>query len=151
MSIEAVFIEGKRKYIFCSDEHGLRVLSSVFEHVKKEKLAYEWYPFSAEKRECLEEFLSKQKMGTFLYVVLPYSELHTVQRMAKRIGFSSDETQYIGYGEKWISIFCCRCHELNRAEEKQTELTCHQCRLKLEVSDHYSEFHHAFLGYPATG
>ncbi|MGA4721506.1 dimethylamine monooxygenase subunit DmmA family protein [Fictibacillus nanhaiensis] len=149
MRIDPVFIEGKRKYIFCSDEHGLRVLSSVFEHVKKEKSAYEWYHFSAEKRELLEEFLSKQKMGTFLYVVLPYSELHIVQTIAAHIGFSSDEAQFIEYSEKWISIFCCRCHELNRAEEQQTELTCHQCELKLEVSDHYSELHHAFLGYPA--
>lgn len=150
MSMDAVFIEGKRKYIFCSDEHGLRVLSSVFEHVKKEKLAYEWYHLSTKTWPFLEDFLRKQKMGTFLYVVLPYSELHIVQTMAARIGFSSDVSQFIGYGEKWISIFCCRCHELNRAEEQLTELTCHQCELKLEVSDHYSELHHAFLGYPAT-
>ncbi|MET3730047.1 hypothetical protein ABID52_003664 [Fictibacillus halophilus] len=150
MSMDAVLIKGKRKYIFCSDKHGLRVLSNVFEQVKKEKLAYEWYHFSTEKRELLEEFLSKQKMGTFLYVVLPYSEVHIVQTMATRIGFSSDEAQFIGYGEEWISIFCCRCHGLNRGEEQQTELTCHQCKLKLEVSDHYSQVHHAFLGYPAT-
>lgn len=149
MNSEALFINGKRKYIFCGDDQGLKLLSSVMEKVIEEGLIHERFLLSDRKMPLLEDFLRSQKMGTFLYLAIPFSELQRFRTAIEDIGYSDEEVQYIGYGEKIISLFCCRCHEINKTKHEQKRLFCQGCGLDLEVSDHYSDLHDAFLGYVA--
>ncbi|MFG6495804.1 dimethylamine monooxygenase subunit DmmA family protein [Fictibacillus sp. UD] len=149
MKNEAVFINGKRKYIFCGDDQGLKLLSSVMEKVNEEGLTHERFILSDLKMSLLEDFLKSQKMGTFLYVALPSSELQQFRKPIEDIGYSEEDVQYIGYGEREIPVFCCRCHEINTSNKELKRLYCHRCGLELEVSDHYSAMHDAFLGYVA--
>lgn len=146
---EAIFIKGKRKYLFCADEQGVKLLSHLIEMAKEEGISYEWLHIVDGYGLALQEIMSDQKMGTYLYVALPYSELKHVQVLAESIGYSYEEAQFIGYGEKTVQVFCCRCHGINIALENQMELVCDKCRLTMSVSDHYSALHHAFLGYLA--
>ncbi|MFD1359856.1 dimethylamine monooxygenase subunit DmmA family protein [Fictibacillus halophilus] len=145
---EAVFVPGKRKYVFCSDQEGMKLLFNVIEQVKEEGRPYEIFKIE-ENQDCLElgELLKKQKMGTHLYVALPYAGLEKVRKTAEEIGFTEEETQYIGYGKKVKRIFCCRCHGMNETADVQADILCSQCGLELSISDHYSVFHNAFLGY----
>ncbi|MGD6964246.1 dimethylamine monooxygenase subunit DmmA family protein [Fictibacillus phosphorivorans] len=149
MKNEAVFINGKRKYIFCGDEQGLKLLSNVLEKGKEEGLTYDRYLLSDFKMTLLEDFLKSQKMGTFVYLAIPFLVLQQFRKALEDIGYLEEDVQYIGYGERKIPVFCCRCHEINMSNQEQNRLLCDRCSLELEVSDHYSAMHNAFLGYVA--
>jgi dimethylamine monooxygenase subunit C len=150
MISEAVFVPGKRKYVFCGDQHGMRLLSGVIEQVKGEGLSHDFFLIAGEQDwSQLSKFFKGQKMGTYLYVALPNDQLQQAEMVAEETGFSDEEVQYIGYGEKVIRIFCCRCHGINEAKNFEREILCNQCGLELSVSDHYSVYHNAVLGYVA--
>ncbi|WP_141395224.1 MULTISPECIES: dimethylamine monooxygenase subunit DmmA family protein [Bacillus] len=105
---------------------------------------------SLEDKELTRK-LRNQKMGTFLYVATTWGNLSRVKRLAMEIGYTEEESHFIGYGEKRIQIFCCRCHGLMKVNEVPVniEVTCIHCHLLLSVSDHYSKERDAFLGYVA--
>lgn len=149
MKNEAVFKIGKRKYIFCGDEQGFKLLSNVMDKVKEEGLTHEFFLLSDLKMSLLKDFLKSQKMGTFVYLAIPFLVLQQFRKVIENIGYLEEDVQYIGYGERKISVFCCRCHEINTSNQEQKRLFCHRCSLELEVSDHYSAMHNAFLGYVA--
>lgn len=150
MNSEGNFVSGKRKYVFCGDQQGIKLLSSVIERVKVEDLLHEIFLIEREAEWSeLSKFLKDQKMGTYLYVGLPNTHLLQAKLIAETIGFSDEETQYIGYGKQVIRIFCCRCHGINETTSTVEEMICRQCGLELSVSDHYSVHHNAVLGYVA--
>jgi dimethylamine monooxygenase subunit C len=150
MSGEANFVPGKRKYVFCGDQQGIKLLSSVIERVKEEGLLHEVFLFEGNvEGSHLSKYLKGQKMGTYLYVVLPNDQLQQAKLVAEVTGFSDEEAQYIGYGEKVTRVYCCRCHGINEMKIAEIEILCDHCGLELSVSDHYSVFHNAVLGYVA--
>jgi dimethylamine monooxygenase subunit C len=147
---EAIFVPGKRKYLFCGDNNGINLLSQLIERVIEEGLLYDRFLITSDKELFqLSKFLKKQKMGTYLYAALPNNQLIQAKKLAEDIGFSEEEMQFIGYGKNVIRIFCCRCHGINELRNYEEEFLCVQCGLELSVSDHYSVFHNAVLGYVA--
>jgi dimethylamine monooxygenase subunit C len=150
MSAEANFVPGKRKYVFCGDQQGIKLLSSVIERVKKEGLSHEVFLIEGKvEGSQLSKYLKDQKMGTYLYLCLPNDQLQQAKLVAVFTGFSDEEAQYIGYGEKVTRVYCCRCHGINETTSTVEEMICRQCGLELSVSDHYSVHHNAVLGYVA--
>jgi dimethylamine monooxygenase subunit C len=150
MNSEGDFVPGKRKYVFCGDQQGMKLLSRVIEQVKEKGLLHEIFLMEGElELSQLHNFLKDQKMGTYLYVGLPNDQLLQSQLVAETSGFSDQEAQYIGYGENVMRIFCCRCHGINETKKFVEEMICRHCGLVLSVSDHYSVYHNAVLGYVA--
>jgi dimethylamine monooxygenase subunit C len=150
MNGEANFVPGKRKYVFCGDLQGIKLLSSVVERVKEEGLLHEIFLMEGEAEwSQLSNFLKDQKMGTYLYIGLRNDQLSQAKKVAEFTGFTDEESQYIGYGERVIRIFCCRCHGINETTSTVEEMICKHCGLELSVSDHYSDHHNAVLGYVA--
>ncbi|WP_226537094.1 dimethylamine monooxygenase subunit DmmA family protein [Fictibacillus halophilus] len=150
MSSEAVFVSGKRKYVFCGDQQGIKILSSLIERVKEEELLLEIFLIEGGTEwSQLSKFLKDQKMGTYLYVVLPNEYIQKAEEVAEATGFSDEEAQYIGYGEKVTRVYCCRCHGIKEMKNAEEETLCEHCGLELSVSDHYSVYHNAVLGYVA--
>ncbi|WNB91714.1 dimethylamine monooxygenase subunit DmmA family protein [Bacillus sp. NEB1478] len=146
MTHDGVFIGNKRKYLFCADQQGMKLLSDVMEQAsEKEIFRFEderdWTEFTS--------FLEKQKIGTYLYVSLPPNDLSQARKLSEDAGFSEGDAQFIGYGEKVVRVFCCRCHGINKKVDKQLEIFCQHCGLELSISDHYSKTHDAYLGYVA--
>ena len=140
------FVSGKRKYLFCGSEKGLELLSPLYQ----QGLQAPFEIISLRDKE-LSEKLSNQKMGTFLYVAATWEELSTVKKLANEIGYSDAEVYFVGYGDKYIQLFCCRCHGMMKIKEipVNSEVTCRHCQLLLSVSDHYSKQKDAYLGYVA--
>ncbi|MDR7074402.1 dimethylamine monooxygenase subunit DmmA family protein [Fictibacillus barbaricus] len=146
MTHDAVFIENKRKYLFCADQHGMKLLSDVMEQSSEK----EFFRFEEEPDwTSFTSFLEKQKIGSYLYVSLPKSEIYQARVLAEKLGFSEETAQFIGYGENVVRVFCSRCHSINKTVEEQREILCQQCVLELSISDHYSKKHNAYLGYAA--
>jgi dimethylamine monooxygenase subunit C len=146
MSDEITLVPGRRKYLFYGDQTGMQLLQPMIAMVKEQMLTYE---LAFEGKQDLAIWLGEQKMGSYLYVAAPWTNLTSLKLLAEHMGFSADEAQYIGYGERTINLFCCRCHGLTRIGATVSEITCTHCELLLEVSDHYSSLREAYLGYVA--
>lgn len=142
------FINGKRKYIFCGNEASLEVLQRVIKEVKKKELPFEIVPLNPSH---LQNFLSSQKMGTFLYIAAPWKLKREIEKMAWSIGYSEEEMISVGIGQKPLNVFCCRCHGITEKINIKIdeEITCSHCELQLVISDHYSSLRDAHLGYVA--
>jgi dimethylamine monooxygenase subunit C len=149
------FERGKRKYIFITAKDGIPILKPIIDQVKEEKVPIEML-FVNKRIEHeiiatdIEQCLRQQKMGTYLYVALPWARLRSMNVLIEKIGYSSEEAQYIGYGPRKINVFCCRCHGITETNEDHGEIECMQCHLELSISDHYSSLRDAYLGYVAT-
>ncbi|WML57647.1 hypothetical protein [Neobacillus sp. PS2-9] len=150
MSGNITLVPGKRHYLFCADEEGIKLLQPLIDVVKDGNISYEiqivkdnWNPILS------SEWLRVQKMGSFLYATAEWNVLKKLKQLAEDAGFSEEEAQYIGYGKEQIKVFCCRCHGISVLEKGQPERNCDHCGLLLEVSDHYSQLRDAFLGYVA--
>lgn len=146
MSDQIKLVRGKQKYLFYTDQRGFEFLLPVIEMVKELMLPYELV-FEGERD--LSEWLTSQKMGTYLYGALEWSKLSSIKVLAEDIGFSVEEAQYMGYGNRRINVFCCRCHGLTEVDSGVEKVNCIHCQLLLEVSEHYSSLREAYLGYVA--
>ncbi|MEO2077911.1 MAG: hypothetical protein ABGX20_21505 [Bacillus sp. (in: firmicutes)] len=150
MSEKIKFVTGKRHYLFCADEEGMKLLQPLIDVVKDGNISYEIQSIKEEWDPThFSKWVSRQKMGCFLYAATAWNTLKKLKQLAEEAGFSEEETQYIGCGKQLIKVFCCRCHGLSILEKGQPERTCDHCELLLEVSDHYSPLRDAFLGYVA--
>lgn len=150
MSEKITLVPGKRHYIFCADEAGLKILQPLIDAVKEEKISNEIYMVREnEDLEALMEWFNMQKMGCFLYAAAEWKTLKGIKQLAENAGFSDEEAQLIGSGKQQIRVFCCRCQGISVVDKGQQERTCDHCKLVLEVSDHYSPLRDAFLGYVA--
>lgn len=154
MNKQVRFEPNKRKYIFIANKLGMPSLTSIIEQVKLNNLSFEEIDLNfGENQELpspeMTEWLSQQRMGTYLYVALPYEKLNPFRRLIEEIGYSAEEYQCIGLGEKKIRVFCCRCHGISEAIKEISEVSCHQCQLQLEITDHFSSLKNAYLGYVA--
>jgi dimethylamine monooxygenase subunit C len=142
------FVPGKRKYLFCGDKEGLKRLQPIITEVTQHKL-----PFETGEVEStdLTSWLGRQRMGSYLYVCVSWKRIRDLKLLAENIGFTEEESQYIGHGERILNIFCCRCHGLTPAPDSKSNLliSCSHCHLNLTISDHYSSLRDAYLGYTA--
>lgn len=152
----ASYIAQKRHYLFCIAEKNLEHLAEIITKVKENNQTFEVFGLKdTDSLIVLQNWLEKQKMGTYLYIAAEWNELHLYKEMAESAGFSDEEAQYIVVGKKKRKVFCCRCHGITEACEadiqvKNNQLSCIHCQLSLAVSDHYSRIRDAYLGYPTT-
>lgn len=75
--------------------------------------------------------------------------INSVKEMAYISGFTDDEIQYKGLGQKKEKIMCVKCYSLNQnqMDDEVDVIICKHCNAMLEVSNHYSKRHAAYLGY----
>ena len=153
---KAKFIDGKRKYLICSDHKGMTLIQPIVEKLLEKNYSFDFvfigFDSTLEQTKSnLNLWLQNQKMGSYLYLALEKNMLKTLRPLIEEVGFFEDEVQYIGYGDIKTSVFCCRCHNLSELKvlEVGKEVKCQNCHLLLSVSDHYSNLYDAFLGYVA--
>lgn len=150
--IESIkLVPGKRKYLFITDQLGKEVLKPLIDQAGEEALNNEVIEIKNAPSESIKEKLQEQKMGTFLYAAASWNLLEQLQEIAQSLGYSEEESHFIGCGAQVKRIFCCRCHGITLYSSTQNSvehcITCDHCRLELEVSEHYSPLQHAYLGY----
>ncbi|XRG80558.1 hypothetical protein V5E38_09770 [Rossellomorea sp. GAMAL-10_SWC] len=150
---EARFIDGKRKYLVCSNHKGRSLIQPILEKLLEKNYSFDFvfigFDSSPEQlQNNLKTWLQSQKMGSFLYIALSKEELKNLRPIIEDVGFFEDEVQYVGYGELNSKVFCCRCHSLTELKNLEIgkEVQCQNCHLLLSVSDHYSVYYDAYLG-----
>lgn len=149
---ESSFKPGKRHYILCGDMDGIKVLNPIKKSLLQQSLSFEEIHLFHACSPEVDITLGRQKMGAFLYVAAEGEKLREVMSLAKKLGYSSEETQFVRVGNEKKRVFCCRCHVisvLDNSFNKGSYVTCTSCKLELELSDHYSPIKDAYLGYVA--
>ncbi|WP_067727607.1 dimethylamine monooxygenase subunit DmmA family protein [Oceanobacillus damuensis] len=97
----------------------------------------------------LQTIFNNQVIGTRLYISGSWSMINFVKNVAYNSGFTDDEIQYNGLGQKKEKIMCVKCYAFNTNQtgDEIEEMICEHCNTKLEVSSHYSRRLGAYLGY----
>ncbi|MCA1060677.1 hypothetical protein LCL96_17205 [Rossellomorea aquimaris] len=151
-TLQPSFVPSKRKYLFCGDQEGMERLSSVIEKVRKDHLPFESFMVNGKQETDIARWMENQKMGSYLYIAMEWNRLTDVKKIAEECGFSEEEAQYIGHGERFINVYCFKCHQKMKVNSGLIHscTTCLQCHLVLSISDHYSSLHESYLGYAAT-
>ncbi|MGD6834213.1 hypothetical protein ACQCT5_18715 [Sutcliffiella halmapala] len=142
--ITATYIPNKRHYLFCVDENGEEELSSLIREVQGKQASMEVIQIdkhvsSDRLQEEMQNRLSSQKMGTYLYIAVEWKRLDHLIIVAEEVGFTSEEASFIGVGTRYINVFCCRCHGINMISEITIEtgdfrINCSFCKIRLSVS-----------------
>jgi hypothetical protein len=96
--------------------------------------------------EEIQPILKKETMGTKLFLFGYWKMVIKIKKVAQKIGFLEPEIIVCGIGEKEERVFCVRCYHQNKKND-QPVLTCEKCSTILDVSNHYSKRHDAYLGY----
>lgn len=145
------FIEGKRKYLFCVDQVGVKKLKPIIENVIEKNITFEMVFIGYKNVTDMSKWFRSQKMGSYLYVSTAWHQLTVLKTLAEDSGFTEEEARYIGHGVRMIKIFCSRCHGITEKEESQQLqlVVCKHCFLELSISDHFSSLRNAYLGYVA--
>ncbi|WP_409305907.1 dimethylamine monooxygenase subunit DmmA family protein [Peribacillus sp. SCS-155] len=151
---QPAFIEGKRKYLFCADEKGIGRLQQVIQQAVNNNASFELvYAGGDVDMERISCWLHGQKMGTYLYIAAAWGTQKLIRELAEEIGFTDEEIQGINLGDKPQRVYCCRCHYISETQQPAAEppslAACSSCGLMLEISDHYSSLHDAYLGHVA--
>lgn len=140
-------MEGKRKFLFCADSKGAGSLTILVRQALDENVPFDFHIFQEENEESfVDEWLSQQKMGTYLYISGAADFVKRIQNKAWKIGFSEHDLFSLPTGPAKKKLVCCTCHGVSEVDD-QSHFTCAHCGQDLEVSDHYSRRLDAYLGY----
>ncbi|HET7628090.1 MAG TPA: dimethylamine monooxygenase subunit DmmA family protein [Bacillales bacterium] len=137
------FAANKRLYLLFGDEAGRKMLQEIEKTLAEKELPFERHY----GRSDAAQWLSQQKMGSYLYGAGRSDWVDQMKRLAENAGFSEEEMQWLTVGAENKQVFCSGCHAVQRAGSRR-RLACANCGLPLSVSEHYSTFHRAYLGYP---
>jgi dimethylamine monooxygenase subunit C len=141
------YAKGKRKLLFCTDSEGNRTLNILVHQALNENMPFEFHILQEESEDgFVNEWFSKQKMGTYLYISGTSDFVKKITAVAMKAGFSQHDMQSLTIGTARKKLICCTCHGENEVLD-QSNIVCGHCGQKLEVSDHYSRRLDAYLGY----
>lgn len=139
-------IKGKRKYLFCCDAEGAESLYTLVQQVMEAKVSFDLHIIEQDFEPFLYQWFSEQKMGTYLYISGRWEVVKVVKNIAIEVGFSQHDMQILGLGPIRKKVICSKCHAVNEVND-ELFVTCGECGLELDVSNHYSRRLDGYLGY----
>lgn len=99
-------------------------------------------------QDNMNQILQSQEIGTRLFLLGKWSMVEELKKMAISIGFTDEEMDIYGVGEKIDYIFCAKCYQFSmKPNPLHGETTCSHCQTSLDVSSHFSKRLNAYLGY----
>ncbi len=122
---------------------------SVLENI--EKAIYENFPhlpihFSQLDSADLSNYLQQQKIGTHMIVIGTRETITEWEKIGTQVGFPLDAIHKIVLEGDLKKVFCVRCYSLFPSQTIEHVL-CKNCHSQLDVSNHFSKLHNAYLGY----
>ncbi|MCQ6281199.1 dimethylamine monooxygenase subunit DmmA family protein [Bacillus sp. EB600] len=98
------------------------------------------------ENEKIHAIFKEQKIGTKIFISGPWSMIYHIKDIANTVGFTDDEIQYNGFGQKDHKVYCVKCYSYNKMSNNKV-ITCEHCKVVLDVSNHFSKRLEAYLGY----
>jgi len=147
-----IYVPNKRQYLFIVDAVGREAVSDILAQVQANNASFELFQINGDRTPSelpkeIERWLHRRKMGTYLYAAVSWEKLNVITHISEEVGFTGEEAQYQGIGEKDKAVFCCRCHGMTRVQNSILHIECPYCLSTLSISDHYSKLKEAYLGY----
>lgn len=153
--------DSKRRFILIADQDGAGKVNEFLPSLKKDM--YHFYavgdidcnsslhttPISQQDFETkLSDLLTKQKVGTQLYIAGKWEFVEKVFTDAVTAGFLEEEIQVYIHGSKECYTYCPSCYTLSAIHPEDEESQCPSCGVMLVISKHYSRVRKGYLGYP---
>ncbi|MBK5501389.1 hypothetical protein [Peribacillus sp. TH14] len=162
----------KRKCLIFSDNEGLSYIQPLFigalESIEtpyevhliknyKEILSDTDTPLSFESvkelnifdERNIKQLLKEQYMGTQLYIASSWKTAEYLFSLALDCGYSEEEIQVHGLGEKTEYVFCAKCYNLT-LKDNEENVVCSNCNTVLVVTHEYSKLRKGYLGFAKT-
>lgn len=140
----------KHKYLLFTDRSGLLDSLPIIVALGYQGLNIEVYFEQSvgkfDERE-IKPLLSGQKIGTELLLMGGWPTVAKLEKWAKQAGFTEDEIQLRGIGDKETNVFCIKCYRIVTKSVREERMACDYCGAALAVSDHYSPRLEAYLGF----
>jgi hypothetical protein len=95
--------------------------------------------------ERLVDLLAEQPIGTVLVIAAVPDVTARLVHSAREAGYP--EVDIFTVREEAQNVFCGRCHHISNTGI-QEGFCCPNCGCELDLSDHYSAYYDAVLGYP---
>lgn len=137
-------VKGKRKCLIITDSATNEAVSQ-FQNEMKQEVPYELFVMS--EIDEVTDVLSRQKMGTQLYIASTWENAKMLFPLAIEEGYSEEEIQLVVEGEKERHIYCMKCFTLSPIKDEK-EVQCAQCHAHLEVGPFFSRVRKGYIGYP---
>jgi dimethylamine monooxygenase subunit C len=142
------FLIDKKHVLLFADDKGISFIQPLTDQIKEKNLSFElvYSPFEPSEKK-LTGWLSNQQIGTALFIFAASNIAQKVYQLARQAGYFNEDIylQKIGNGHK--RVFCSKCHFINEVKNEEP-FHCQNCQLRIKPSNHYSSYHHAYLGYP---
>lgn len=153
--------ESKRHFLLIADQDGIEKVRGFLPSLSQDTyhfysvgdtecaLALNTTPISQQDFEMKRsEILSKQKVGTQLYIAGKWKFAEKIFTEAVASGFSEEEIQVCIQGPKERYTYCPSCYTLSAIHPEDVESQCPKCGVMLVISKHYSRVRKGYLGYP---
>ena len=152
--------DSKRHFILIADQDGLE---KVEEFLPSLKDSYQLYTVGDQDGQSslntstisqqdfeakIADILTKQKVGTQLYMAGKWKFAEKVFTAAVAAGFLEEEIQVYIHGPKARNTYCPSCYTLSTIQPEDEESQCPSCGVMLVISKHYSKVRNGYLGYP---
>lgn len=91
-------------------------------------------------------FLSAAPVNTTVYIHGNEPFLWKIAKVLKSMGLVEEQIKMFKPTSNQRDLFCVHCYTIT-PNVSETPAECCNCKLKLEVSDHFSKLHSAYMGY----
>ncbi|WLD94865.1 hypothetical protein [Alkalihalobacillus sp. AL-G] len=134
--------------LIISDDCKNAKLPNILKEMKDRNLDFQIIDYSNEMAsETLEKRLSNQPLGCLLILLVNPELSRRIVHIAREIHFSINDIIVISDSGLSRHVFCGSCHFINENIQAR-RFNCKKCLNELEVSDHFSAYYQAVLGYP---
>jgi hypothetical protein len=110
------------------------------------RMGFPLYKIRGGWEQSVAKIVGSQTVGTRIMAFCDWSDYSQIKHIARQAGYSNEEIQGLGFGEKEERVFCARCYEMQR-KPYGSEMVCLQCGASLIISNHYSLRLEAYMGY----
>lgn len=135
---------GGQAEVYYLPNTGKAASAALRSYVKRMDFPLHTIRVSGERR--ISKILTSQTMGTRIMAFCNWPDFSRIRNLARQAGYSHEEIQGFGFGEKEDHVFCARCYARQR-KLYETEMICAHCDTPLIVSNHYSPRLESFMGY----
>jgi hypothetical protein len=135
--------DNRKHFLILTDGTVDRLLDRLKENLTERGEICRYVEIKDDKK--LEDLLGEQPIGTVLVIAAIPDVTARLVHSAREAGYPEADIFTVREGSK--NVFCGSCHHISNTGV-QEDFCCPNCGCVLDLSDHYSAYYDAVLGYP---
>lgn len=116
------------------------------EEIINKRLPFLPVHFSRLEPTSLFGYLQQEATGTHVFLIGTRKEITGWETICVQVGFPLDAIHEFELESDIKQVFCVKCYSLQQHQIGEP-IFCSKCHVQLDVSNHFSKQHNAYLGY----